>query len=320
MNALVQPLKPAYFTDVERQLRRIFWEILFAPILAIIIPNVAQDVRLNEADDPLKSAIRSGRIQYTKGIFSGEFSASISRALRRMGAHFDARMKVYRIEDSIVPQWVTTEAMSYQSKAEAIHKQVLRKLNEMEGTLGELIAEKKVNAEASIHEIEKGFKHAAEMLKVSPELTAAGKAELKKEYSTNMDLWIKKFSQEEIVQLRQRVELNAMQGYRFDRLIASIKNRYSVSENKAAFLARQETSLFLAKFREKRFLDAGVRRYRWSTANDARVRHDHKELNGLVFSYDSPPITDKATAARNNPGQDYNCRCVDIPVLEGLEK
>lgn len=323
MNALVQTLRPAYFADVERQLRRIFYEILFAPLLVAIekANSQAAEVRINVAEDALREALKSGRVQYSSGIFSGEFSSAISRSLRRLGATFDSRSKVYRLDPSRIPGWVTVEATAYAMKAKGTHEELLRILNETSSHLESLVKENPVNAEKSIDSIEAGFKHAADLIKVSPKLSPESKAELKREYSKNMDLWIDKFSRQEIEALRRRVELNAQQGFRFDRLIASIKNRYSVSENKAAFLARQETSLFLAKFREKRFKDAGIRRYRWSTAGDRRVRDGHERLNGKIFSYDDPPIVQSIpTIRRANPGQDYNCRCVDIPVFEGADR
>lgn len=317
MNPLIQTLRPSYFTDVEKQLKRIFYDILFRPLLAVIDRVSTQDAELQAATDALRDAIRSGRIQYSNGIFSGEFSAAISKALRRIGATFDSRSKIYRLDSGQVPAWIINEAQTYATKAKSAHEELIRVLNETVSHLESLIDEHPVNPSKSIDAIDAGFKPAAQSLKISPQLSPEGKAQLKREYSTNMNLWIDKFSREEIVQLRQRVELNATQGYRFDRLITSIKNRYSVSENKATFLARQETSLFLASFRQKRFQDGGITQYRWSTAHDERVRPDHKHLNGKVFSYDQPPITDNATAARNNPGQDYNCRCVDIPVFDG---
>jgi SPP1 gp7 family putative phage head morphogenesis protein len=321
LNPLVQTLRPVYFTDVERQLRRIFYDILFAPLLAVIEKANSQETELRAAtDDPIRDALKSGRIQYSNGIFSGEFNAQISKALRRIGALFDARSRLYRLDPGRVPSWIVAEATSYAMKAKGTHEELLRVLNETVSHLESLVIDHPVNPEKSINEIDRGFKSAAEQLQISPKLSDQARTEMKHEYTNNMKLWIDKFSREEITQLRQRVELNATQGYRFDRLIASIKNRYSVSENKATFLARQETSLFLAKFREKRFKDAGIRRYRWSTAHDDRVRHDHRHLNGIVFSYDEPPIVDQKTARRGNPGQDYNCRCVDIPVPEGLEK
>lgn len=314
MNPLAQPLTASYFIDVEKQLRRIFYDILFRPLLDVLQGATAQAPELlNVKETWIVDALRTGRIQYSNGIFSGEFSAAISKALRRLGAAFDPRSRIYRIEPSRVPAWVVAEAAAYAMKAKGIHEELQRVLNETQSHLESLVYDHSVNPTKSIDAIDQGFKKAAAHLNVSPRLTPQAREELKKEYTNNMSIWIDKFSKEEIQALRQRVEINATQGYRFDRLIASIKNRFSVSENKATFLARQETSLFLSKFREKRFKDAGFVKYRWSDSHDARVRPDHRHLNGRIFFYDDPPIVDQATGQRGNPGQAYGCRCVDIP-------
>jgi SPP1 gp7 family putative phage head morphogenesis protein len=323
LSIATQPLKPAYFIDIEKQLKEIFYAILFKPLLVVIEKANAQPAQIfNSTESDLTDALQSGRVQYAGGVFSGEFNAAISKALKRMGATFDARSKVFRIDPSSVPGWVTSEATAYSMKAKGAHEELLRVLNETESHLTELVDSYQVNAESSINAIDAGFRHAAQEIIVAPKLTQEGKERLAKEYNQNMKLWIQKFSSEEIGALRQRVEYNATQGFRFDRLTSSIQNRYSVSENKAKFLARQETGLFLAKFRESRFKDAGIRRYRWSTAHDNNVRHDHSELNGMVFSYDNPPVTDRTTGARNNPGADYNCFPADasVEIACGIEK
>ena len=321
MNPFVQPLKPAYYADVEKQLRRLFYEILYAPILAIVKKATAQPAEVRNApEDPLLLALKSGRVQYQAGTFSGEFNAAISKSLRRLGASWDARGRVYRLEEARVPAWVTTEATSYQMRAKGVHEEIQRALNAVQDDLQQIVEAHPVDASRGIEAINAGFVPAAQALQVSPQLTSESREALNEEYSDNMKLWIQKWCEEDVKALRVRVETNAQQGYRFDHLIAGIQNRYSVSENKARFLARQETGLFMAKFRERRFRDAGIRRYRWSTAHDGRVRHDHKSLDGQVFSYDDPPIVDKDTARRGNPGQDYQCRCVDIPVFEGQDR
>jgi uncharacterized protein with gpF-like domain len=38
-------------------------------------------------------------------------------------------------------------------------------------------------------------------------------------------------------------------------------------------------------------------------------------LNGMKFSWTEPPITNKQTGARNNPGCDFGCRCLALPVI-----
>ena len=75
----------------------------------------------------------------------------------------------------------------------------------------------------------------------------------------------------------------------------------------------------VSKYRQIRYEEVGIDNYIWSTSHDSRVRHDHRELQGKVFSFSNPPITDKATGARNNPGEDFGCRCVAIPVMPERE-
>lgn len=59
---------------------------------------------------------------------------------------------------------------------------------------------------------------------------------------------------------------------------------------------------------------AGTDRYVWVTSMDERVRETHAILEGGVFSYSDPPVTND-NGDVNNPGEDYNCRCVDRPVF-----
>ncbi len=56
----------------------------------------------------------------------------------------------------------------------------------------------------------------------------------------------------------------------------------------------------------------GVRRYIWQTREDERVRTSHDLVNKRVFQYGKPP----AETGRFEPGQDFGCRCIAIPVVE----
>lgn len=304
-------------------MKSIFYEIVFAPVVQILRKASPQGREFQEMMNAsrggvgsLMMALRTGRVQYIAGVFSGDFSVAISKDLRSLGASFDHRSKEYRLEVSRVPENVRAEAANYQTVAKAAHDEVKRQLNVIQKDLERLVKANPVNAVSTIGSINKGFKKSAELLEVKPELDSAHVHELAKDYSTNMELYITDFSRQSIVALREVVEDNAMQGYRFDRLTEMVRHRYGVTANKAKFLARQETGLFMAKFRKQRLSQAGVQRYRWSTAHDERVRDSHRHLNGMVFSYDHPPITNRTTGERNNPGEDFNCRCLDIPILE----
>jgi|GEM_PF-1110486 len=89
---------------------------------------------------------------------------------------------------------------------------------------------------------------------------------------------------------------------------------------RAKFIARDQIETFngnLNKFRQQQL---GVTKYKWSTAMDERVRGNpdgrypharpsHWAREGETFSWDDPP-------EGGHPGEDYNCRCVAIAVLE----
>jgi len=147
-------------------------------------------------------------------------------------------------------------------------------------------------------------------------------------YTESLQLPIKRWLQEQIMRLRRDVQENAEAGYRFDSLIELIRNRSSVSRSKAKFLARNETGIFMSQYRAQRFIEAGVPHYRWSTSHDARVRPEagltpaerlhagnHRILDKQVFSYaQKAPAKYMSSARPCNPGEDYQCRCVDIPL------
>jgi uncharacterized protein with gpF-like domain len=101
-----------------------------------------------------------------------------------------------------------------------------------------------------------------------------------------------------------------------------IENEWTVSSNKSRFLARQETSLFFSNLQLDRAGRAGVRRYRWSTSHDERVRNnprgaDHKYLDGKIVDINGPgEIVDHRTGRRAHAGEDFNDRCSKIWILD----
>lgn len=82
-----------------------------------------------------------------------------------------------------------------------------------------------------------------------------------------------------------------------------------VSESRAALIARDQTLKLYAGLTEASHRANGIERYVWSTSDDERVRPEHAKLEGQVFAYTAPPEP-------GNPGEDYQCRCNAIPVLE----
>lgn|GEM_PF-1652877 len=107
-------------------------------------------------------------------------------------------------------------------------------------------------------------------------------------------------------------------GLRVEDLAEQLEARAAVSASRAMFIARDTTSKTSAAINHARQRAAGVSRYVWSTSLDERVRPLHAELEGRRFAYDDPPVTSE-DGDRNNPGEDWQCRCVAIPVIPGLD-
>lgn len=293
-----------------------------------IVTVKAEDLK-NASEAPLRAALRTGRVQYADGVFSGVFNRGIADGLQDIGAKFNKLTKTYTLTAASVPPWVRADAAIYGVAAKAAHDAVLAKLTQMQADLDAALERAPLHPERTLERVEDGFKPSATTLGIKPELGAEANERLSAAYRDNVKRYAKDFSAAMMTDLRGITEENARQGYRFDKLTDGIKGRFDVTTSKARFLARQETALFMSAYRRERFGESGVTRYMWSTAGDARVRPatnltpaarrhagNHRRLDGQIFEYAKPPIVDPNTGRRANPGQDFNCRCVDVPVLD----
>ena len=95
-------------------------------------------------------------------------------------------------------------------------------------------------------------------------------------------------------------------------LAAQIKDLGKTTEKRAMFIARDQSSKLNAALTRARHEEVGVKKYMWSTSGDERVRESHAEKDGQIFEYANPP------ADTGHPGHDFNCRCVQIPVLDDV--
>lgn len=305
-------LRPQYFLTIESAINEIFRELIYKPIQCVA------DVELrNRRDTALVAAIKSGRIEYADGVFTGTFNAAISKDLRDIGARYDGRGKKW-VLTTAPPADVQLAQAQTDARFAATKENVLRVLDAVPANLGEKLAQAKLDGKYSwaIRHMNADFVKSVQAVTVAPMLTDEQERNLAREYSQNLDLYIKNFTDKNILKLREEVRAATFGGTRPESLAAAIQKNYKTTKAKAAFLARQETSLLLSKFHEERYKDVGVRRYKWSTSHDSHVRPDHKLLDGKVFSWDQPPIVDRSTGRRANPGEDYECRCVPIPIWE----
>ena len=134
---------------------------------------------------------------------------------------------------------------------------------------------------------------------------------------TNVDL-IKTIPKTALVDMQNIVLDGWRQGITNTAIGQQIKEAYGIHRRRAHFIARDQMAKLNADLSQAQQQDAGVKEYIWSTSGDERVRERHEELDGKRFSWNDPP--EVAPGRHCHPGQDYQCRCVSLPVfnLPGL--
>jgi len=315
-------LRPIYDFDrysapIAKAIYGMLYKEIFAPLFAILKDT---EVR-NTKTMALEEALKSGRLQYVDDFFIGPLNASISKELRAIGAVYNKVRKAYKLERANLP----ASLLSAIAEANLIAKEKLRKVNEFLSSIeGKKLALPELDPffQNTITGLNKQFHTTTKSLTgqdLEVPLAKRFEEDLKKAYVQNLDLYINKWQDEQILKLREKVFKNVQSGFRAEKLATDIQYEKNVSFNKAKFLAKQETSLMVSKYRQLRYEEVGVRKYIWSTSHDDRVRKRHRELDRKIFRFDQPPVTDLHTMARNNPGEDYGCRCVAIPVLSNFE-
>lgn len=297
-------LKELHYQPIEKQIEQYFLETYYNPIIELL-----NDPLYNSRSAVL-TALRSGKISYNNGVFSGKFNIAISRDLSKY-AKYDRRSNTWKGRP---PGDVLAAAVVANDKNKKLQEKInilLNDLNQEIESTPKLLA---FSIENPTNLMDTEMKKDLINLGIKPELSPFTQQKLIEDYNLNQNINIKNWNPEQIERLRDTVTKFANTGYRKPALIEMIQNEWEVSKNKAKFLARQETSLYMSKLRRERFLDAGVSKYKWSTSHDERVRKRHEHLNGKIFTFGNPPVTDDK-GNRNEPGEDFNCRCVAIPLL-----
>ncbi len=105
----------------------------------------------------------------------------------------------------------------------------------------------------------------------------------------------------------------AVGGLSTPKLRAQVQEALGVAESRARLIARDQVAKFNAEITRTRQTKAGITRYEWSTSKDDRVRESHEAKEGGIFEWANPP------ADTGHPGEDIQCRCVAIPVLDDLD-
>lgn len=122
---------------------------------------------------------------------------------------------------------------------------------------------------------------------------------------------IKSLPSETFDRIERIVLAGVNDGRRWEDMADEIEKRFDVARGRAQLIARDQVGKFYGAVNRARQGELGITQYRWRTSLDERVRPDHAEREGKLFSWDDPP-EDGA------PGQPINCRCTAEPDLSAL--
>ena len=316
-------LSPVYhpheiFDEAQERIEKRFLKGIYEPLLAVLaVPkSILQNSQASDLQ-ALQFALQKGTLTFNRGQFSGRFNATVGRAMRFIGADFDRHSGTYRIHYDKLP----VELRAAVDSSDRAFSKVLRVLDQKLVDLSKS-QEKKSTVfrdlfDHAIFKADEDFKENVRKISIQPKLNEAEKEHLSQEWEENLDLDIKGWEQDHIRQLRQEIKKSYLAGDRYGSLVKTIQDNYGVSENKARFLARQETKLLVSNYVQAQYQNNGFEEYVWQCVRgggEHPVRPYHKALDRTVQRWDSPPVIDKY-GNRKHAGQDYGCRCTPRPIL-----
>lgn len=127
------------------------------------------------------------------------------------------------------------------------------------------------------------------------------------------------------------VQRAIQEGSSYDSTVENIEKSFGITRRHAKLIARDQTSKLNGSLTKLRQQEAGISTYRWQTSDDERVRQDHRVLDGKICRWDDPTVyfnektgkwekRSKIGGTNVHTSVDVNCRCVPIPIIEGMFK
>lgn len=308
------------YDALEKRMKELFKRLIYIPLLKEL--NRPSTLLKNAKPNPLVDALFKGRVTYHDGVFSGQLNAGVSKELKALGAKFDRKTGTFKIGLASLP-------MDVKNVIAASEGHFQKTISKLQDKLAKIVPEELAEQlkasdifDRTLWKTDQEFKKNVKNIAVSPQLTPEARKRIADEWQNNMRLYIKDFTQKEIKELRGKIQENVFTGNRYGNMVKTIQDSYGVSARKAKFLASQESRLLLTKHKEVKYQEAGVHQYVWRTVHRPKdaspdhhvpgnVRYAHGLLDGKIFRFDTPPITTNPgeTVRRNNPGEDFNCRC-----------
>lgn len=122
-------------------------------------------------------------------------------------------------------------------------------------------------------------------------------------------------------QLTNEIAEAQQTGARHETIARMMRERFpELTRNRITLIARTETSKASTALTRARAEELSLDWFEWKSAEDFRVRPAHKNLNGVLVSWNDLPSPEalmkmRSTLGKYAPGDAPNCRCYPAPLL-----
>lgn len=242
-------------------------------------------------------------------VIYGDFNSYISKELRDLGLTYDKNKKGFI---GIIPNDILKICEELKIKNKRFIYDLDDYLNTYLQNLENNIETINIDYSPMIEDYKEQLINSFERFNIKSSFLTT---DINNNYINNSKLFIKNMLFEETTKMRNELRELVEQGASNKSISQYLQDNYKMTQKRSLFIARQESSLLLSEYSKQQYLNNGIKKYIWSTSNDERVRKLHRELNNTIQEFNNPPIDD-TNGKRHNPGENFNCRCVAIPILE----
>ncbi len=314
---------------VTKELQNTFRDTMFRPLAELFNKDVkvlnAKGFKKKRAKT-LIEALKSGKVKYQEGRFTGDIGARLIRELQNMGA-----TKVGRAY-FVPPGKMSSEL---RSTVESLAK---AKAFLYEG-MNKVLTEAAASTPAAIETLDftaygqkvqdiiyKKTKKQIQGISIpdKPETRAAKEAfiesseyPIRETYNNQIKNSATKFSDEIVQRMRKELTKAFEDGASRQEMYDIVKHNLGVSDNRCKFISKQEMRLITQKTKSANYQANGIKYYRWRATLDNVTRPEHRAHDGKIYAYDreGPVVYDGKSGIRHaHAGCDFNCRCVDVPL------
>lgn len=318
------PTKFKYIKQASKLLQNYLYENFFKEIF-----NILDTKTVYNDKNALNNAILSGRVYYQNNIFYADrFSNAVAKELEDLGAVY--KNGGYFLENFKIPVEIQ-QAIALVSIKNAAKLAALNGiLNQLENNIDEYVDGLVLDnlIENLVTDLQKDISQTLEQKKIpviDTTLSPKQAETIAREYTNNMQYWVKNWTEKEIKIMRKEVQEMGLKGASPRTVSKYFQSRWGIAQRKADFLARNETGILTSAYKAAKYQEQGYTHFRWITNMDGRERKLHAEYNNKIFRFDDPPIIEqlkvgnnyipKPNGQRGLPKQTYNCRCDFVPVI-----